>query len=128
MKQSCSPYREFSNGMSHTPCMQQNWVHSWLLVIGSQITSLTPDLSFDHNLCFRCPNGRCEIFLNIYVSIVFQWYKANEFQPLQSHSEDSGVHWDSNSQNGSSLGSVKVHSLSLLAFLGTCEVIPRPPS
>jgi len=24
--------------------------------------------------------------------------------------EDSGVHWDSNSQSGSSLGSVKVHS------------------
>jgi hypothetical protein len=38
--------------------------------------------------------------------------------------------WDSNSHNGSSLGSVKVHSLTLLLFalLGTCGVTPRPPS
>jgi len=32
---------------------------------------------------------------------------------LQSLSEDSGVPWDSNSQSGSSLGSVRVHSLTL---------------
>jgi hypothetical protein len=30
--------------------------------------------------------------------------------------------WDSNSQNGSSLGSVKVHSLTLFALLGACDV------
>jgi hypothetical protein len=33
--------------------------------------------------------------------------------------------WDSNSQHGSSLGSVKVHSLTLFALLGTCDVIPE---
>jgi hypothetical protein len=32
--------------------------------------------------------------------------QSNEFQPLQSPSENSGVHWDSNSQSGSSFGSV----------------------
>jgi hypothetical protein len=31
--------------------------------------------------------------------------------------------WDSNSHNGSSLGSVKVHSLTLFALLGACDVI-----
>jgi len=38
-------------------------------------------------------------------------------------SEDSGVHWDSNSQSGSSLGSVGVHSLTLSYTFGnmTCD-------
>jgi hypothetical protein len=36
---------------------------------------LTPDLSFGHNLCFRCPNGSCKPILDIYVLIAFQWYK-----------------------------------------------------
>jgi hypothetical protein len=36
--------------------------------------------------------------------------------------------WDSNSYNGSPLGSVKVHSLTLLAFPGACEVTPGLPS
>jgi hypothetical protein len=34
-----------------------------------------PDLSFDHNLCFRCLNESCKPILDIYVSIAFQWYK-----------------------------------------------------
>jgi hypothetical protein len=37
----------------------------------------------------------------------------NDFWPLQSPSKDLEVHRDSNSQSGSSLGSVKVHSLTL---------------
>ncbi len=36
--------------------------------------------------------------------------------------------WNSNSHNGSSLGSVRVHSLTLFALPGTCEVIPMPLS
>jgi hypothetical protein len=36
--------------------------------------------------------------------------------------------WDSNSQYGSSVGSVKVHSLTLFALLKACEVTPRCPS
>ncbi len=31
---------------------------------------------------------------------------------------------DSNSYNANSFGSVKVHSLTLFAFLGTCDVTP----
>ncbi len=36
--------------------------------------------------------------------------------------------WDSNSHNGSSLGSVRVHSLTLFALLGASDVTPRSPS
>ncbi len=56
-------------------CMQGNRVDSWLSVVGSQTANLILDLSFGHNLCFRCPNGSCEPILDIYVSIAFQWYK-----------------------------------------------------
>jgi hypothetical protein len=44
-------------------------------MIGSQTTNLTLNLSFDHNLCFICSNGRCKPNLDIYVSISFQWCK-----------------------------------------------------
>jgi hypothetical protein len=36
--------------------------------------------------------------------------------------------WDSNSKHGSSLGSVRVHSLTLFALLGACEVTIGCPS
>jgi hypothetical protein len=32
--------------------------------------------------------------------------------------------WDSNSQHWSSLGSVRVHALTLFALLGACDVTP----
>jgi hypothetical protein len=65
LKQSCNPCWELLNSMSHVACTQGNWGDSWLLVVGSQTTNLTPDLSYGHNLCFRCPNGRCKPILNI---------------------------------------------------------------
>jgi hypothetical protein len=33
--------------------------------------------------------------------------------------------WDSNSHDGSSLGSVRVHSLTLFSLPGACDVTPR---
>jgi len=75
LNQSCSPRRELSNDMSHITCTQGNWVDYWLLVFGSQIVNLTSNLSFGHNLCFRCSNGSCEPTLDIYVPRAFQWYK-----------------------------------------------------
>jgi len=39
--------------------------------------------------------------------------------PLKSLSEVLGIHWDSISQNGSCLGSVRVHSLTLSCTLGS---------
>ncbi len=95
----------------------RNQVDSRPLMVRSQTVNLTPGLSFGHNLCFKCPNGWYEPILNIYVSIAFWWYnelfKTLGFWPLQSLSEHSGVHRDSNSQHGNSLGSVRVLSLTL---------------
>jgi len=61
--------------MSHVIYMQGNRLNSQLLIVGSQTTNLTPGPSFGHNLCFRCPNGRCEPILNIYIPRSFHWYK-----------------------------------------------------
>jgi hypothetical protein len=36
--------------------------------------------------------------------------------------------WDSNYEHGSSFGSVRVHSLTLFAFPGACDVTPGPLS
>jgi hypothetical protein len=44
-------------------------------MVGSQTANLTPDPSFDYNLCFKCSNEQCEPILNIYVPRSFQRYK-----------------------------------------------------
>jgi hypothetical protein len=75
LKQSCSPHQNLSKGIWHATCTQGNWSDLWLLVVRSQVTNLTPDLSFGHNLCFKCPNGSCEPILNIYVPKDFQGYR-----------------------------------------------------
>jgi hypothetical protein len=112
--------------MSHVVCKQPTQVDCWLLVVGNQIINLAPGLSFGHNFCYKCSNGQCEPILNIYVSIAFQGYKelleAMSFDPYNCGLKIQESIWDSNSQHGSSLGSVKVHSLTLFALLGTCEV------
>jgi hypothetical protein len=75
LEQSCIPRWELSNSVLHATCTQGNQVDSWFFVVGSQIANLIRNLSFSHNLCFKCPNGSCEPILDIYVSITFQWYK-----------------------------------------------------
>jgi hypothetical protein len=131
LKKSYSRCWEMFNGMLHATYTQGNWVDSWLLVVGSQIVSLTPNFSFDHNLCFTCPNGSCKPILDIYVSIDFQWYKKlfkpMGFDPCNHTLKNQESIWDSNSHNGSSHESVKVHSLTLFALLGACDVTPMPP-
>jgi hypothetical protein len=77
LKQSCSPHRELSNGMSHATCTQRIQGDSWLLMVRSQIDNLT----FGHNLCFKYPNGSCKRILDIYVSKKFQWYNKL-FNPM----------------------------------------------
>jgi hypothetical protein len=114
-KASCSPGWELSNGMLHATYTQRNWVDFWLLVVRSLAASLTSGLSFDHNLCFKCLNGRCEPILEIYILIAFQWHKGlflpMGFDPYDCVMKIQESISDSNSHNGSSLGSVKVHSL-----------------
>ncbi len=77
LKQSCSSPQELSNNVSHFTCTHRDQVDSWLLVVGSQIGSLTPSPCFNHNLCCRCPNGSCEAILDIYTSRTFQQYKEH---------------------------------------------------
>jgi hypothetical protein len=81
LKQSCSSCQGLSNGTLHAPYIQINRVDSRLFMVGNQTGSLTPDLSFDHNLCFRCPNEKWEPILDIYVPRSFQWYKERH-KPL----------------------------------------------
>jgi hypothetical protein len=74
-KQSCSLGRKFSNDMWHATCTHVIQGHSQLFLVENQIGTLTFDLSFGHNLCFKYSNGSSEPILDIYVSIIFQWYK-----------------------------------------------------
>jgi len=59
----------------HFTCTHRNQVDSRLLVVGSQTANLTSGLFFDHNLCYKCPNGSCKAILDIYTSRPFQRYK-----------------------------------------------------
>jgi hypothetical protein len=61
--------------MLHATFTQGNWGDSKLLMVGSQFGNLTIGPSFDHNLCFICPNWSCEPILDIYVPRTFQWCK-----------------------------------------------------
>jgi len=71
LNQSCSSRQELFNAMLHSLRQRREEVNSRLLMVGSQTGSLTPDLSFVHNLGCRCPNGSCEAILGIYSSRPF---------------------------------------------------------
>jgi hypothetical protein len=77
LNQSCSSPRELSNAPSHSFCRRREEVDSRLLVVGNQTASLIPGPSFAHNLSYRCPNGSCEVILDIYTSRTFQRYKEH---------------------------------------------------
>ncbi len=77
LKQTCSSRQELSNSVSHFTCTHRGRVDSRLLVVGSQTGSLTPDLSFCHNMCWKSSNGSYETIFDIYASIAFQWYKEH---------------------------------------------------
>jgi hypothetical protein len=77
LNQCCSSLQELSNAMSHTVIGRRKEVDSRLLVVGSQTASLTPGPSFARNLVCRCPNGQCEVSLDIYTSRPFQWHQEH---------------------------------------------------
>jgi hypothetical protein len=112
LKQSCSSRRELSNGVLHSPWTHRGRVDSWLLVVGSQIASLTHGLSFCHNLCWRFPNGSCEPIFDIYTLIAFQWYKE---RPMQSVLTSAIELWSFGSPRG--LPSPHFGSVSLILIL-----------
>jgi hypothetical protein len=72
LNQSCSSRRELFNAVLHSLRRRREEVDSRLLVVGSQIGSLTPGPSFAHNLGYRCSNDQCEAIFDIYVSKPFQ--------------------------------------------------------
>jgi hypothetical protein len=77
LNQTCSPRRDLSNDVLHSQFEGREEIDSWLLVVGSQIASLTPGPSFAHNLGYKCPNGQCEAILDIYASRPFQWHQEH---------------------------------------------------
>jgi hypothetical protein len=77
LKQSCSPHWDLFNNMWHTTWTQGDWGDSWLLVIRSQIDNLIPNPSFNHNLCFKNPNGSCKPILDMCILRTFQWYNEH---------------------------------------------------
>ncbi len=77
LKKTCSSPLELSNGVSYSTCTHQDQVDSRLLVVRSQTASLTPDPSFNYNLCCICQNGSYEAILDIYTSRTFQRYEEN---------------------------------------------------
>ncbi len=77
LNQTCSPRRDLSNDVSHSQFGLREEVDSRLLVVGSQIASLTPGPSFAHNLGDRCPNAQCEAIFDIYASRPFQWHQEH---------------------------------------------------
>jgi len=50
-------------------------------MLGNQIGNITPNPSFGHNLCFKCPNGSHNPILDIYILRDFQWCKE-VFNPM----------------------------------------------
>jgi hypothetical protein len=118
--------------MLHASCRQGNRVDSRLLVVRNQIVNLTPDLSFGHTLCFRCPNGSWKPSLDIYVPRVFQWYKEI-LNPLSFDPCNCPLKiWKSTGTQipkvEAPLGVWRFIPSHFLTLLGTCSVTPELPS
>jgi len=65
--------------VSHSRFGCREEVDSRLLVVRSQIVSLTPGPSFAHNSGYKCPNDQCEAILDMYISRPFQNTNARCF-------------------------------------------------
>jgi hypothetical protein len=131
LKQSCSSRQELSNDMSHVVCSLVNRVDSRLFLVGSQTGILTPGLSFGHNLCFRCPNEKCEPILDIYVPRAFQWYKEHH-KPLSFDPWNRSLKfWESTKtpspKVGVALGVWGFTPSHFPTLLGACDVTPGRP-
>jgi len=135
LKQSCRSRRDLSNGMSHVLCSQVFRVDSRLLVVGSQNwqtpENSTPDRSFGHNLCFRCPNEQCEPILDIYASRAFQWYKERHnplrFDPCNRSLKFRKSTGTPSPKVGVALGVWGFTPSHFITFPGVCDVTPGLP-
>jgi hypothetical protein len=122
---------DLSNSVSHATCTQVNQVDSQLLMVRSQTANLTSNLSFGHNLCFKCPNESCKLILDIYVLIAFQWYKKL-LNPLGFDPYNRSLNiWESTETPTPNVGialgvwgSIPSH---FLALPGACDMTFRLP-
>jgi len=131
LKQSCSSHRELSNAVLHSRIGHREEVDSGPFVVGSQIGSSTPGPSFDHNLCFRCPNEQCDPILYIYTSRAFQWYKESHkplsFDPCNRSLKFRESTGTSSPKVGVALGVWVFTPSHFLALPGVCDVTPGLP-
>ncbi len=77
LNQRRSSPRELSNALLHFRIGCREEVDSRILVVGSQIASLTPGPSFAHNLGWICLSDQCEAIFDIYASRPFQWHQEH---------------------------------------------------
>jgi len=128
LKKSCNLRRELSNSMWHATYTQGNRGDFWLLVVESQIDNLTPRPSFGHNLCFKYPNGSCELILDIYVSRAFQWYNfffnSMGFDPYNCSLKIQESIETPTPKMRAHLGVWRFIPSHILTFLGAWNVIP----
>jgi hypothetical protein len=121
--------------MSHVLCSQVFRVDSRLLVVRSQNwqtpENSTPDPSFGHNLCFRCPNEQCEPILDNYASRSFQWYKERHnplrFDPCNRSLKFWEFTETPSPKVGVALGVWGFSPSHFLTLPGVCDVTPGLP-
>ncbi len=111
-KQSCSPHRTFFNGMVHTTCTQGSESNSRLLVIRVKLPIWLPTLLLAITYVFSTQMGHASPFYtfafqelsNDIRKFLIQWFLTPAIA-LWKFRFPLGLHWDSDSQSGSSLGS-----------------------
>jgi hypothetical protein len=86
-------------------------------MVESQIANLTSNLSFDHNLCFKCSNGMCETISDILVPRAFEWYKEC-FNPMSFNPCNYSLKIQK---------SIETPTPKVEAHLGVCGFIPSHP-
>jgi hypothetical protein len=128
LKQSCSSRRELFNAVLHSRIGHRVEVDSWLFVVGSQTGSSTLDLSFGHNLCFRCSNELSKPIFKIYALIAFQWYKERH-KPLRFNPCNRSLKFRESTgtpspQVGVALGVWRLTPSHFLTLPGVCDVTP----
>ncbi len=94
-------------------------------MVEKQICTLIPNLSFGHTSMFQVPKwvmwAHFKHLSFKSFSMVYWSFRSNEFWPLQLPFENLWIHQDSNSQNGSSLGNVEVHSFTFSYIFGNMK-------
>jgi hypothetical protein len=114
LKQSCSPCWELFKNMWCNTFTQVNKGDSQLLMVWSQIGTLTPSPFLGHNFCFKYPNESCDPILNIFFSRSFWWYKGL-FNPMSFDSWNFLLKIQE---------SIRIPILKMGAHLGVCGFIP----